>query len=117
MRINKNKICIISPDPEARRIFELAFELKGVSVLSEIGIREFDLKNASCHVVLFDVVEDAPSEWNEIKAFEKKCSHKIRTAVILPYGKTGPIKGLNTDVIIKRPFELFDVVNKISQIN
>lgn len=104
-------VLIISPDPETRRAIELALELKGVSVTGGNAV--------SADAVVIDLVGEDHSKWGNLLAVSKKNAalRGAKTAVILPHGSFTP-KVLQTldraDLIIKRPFELLDMIEKIS---
>lgn len=90
-------------------MFELAFELAGFSVNSGASAKAGQLEKAD--VVLVDVIADNVEEWQVANNIPKKHAHK--TALILPRGaKTA--KAANAALVIKRPFELMEVVKKVS---
>lgn len=106
-------VLIISPDPETRRALELALELKGVSVTRGNAV--------SADAVVIDLVGEDHLKWKNLLAVSKKNAalRGAKTVVVLPHGSFTP-KILQTldyaDLIVKRPFELFDVIEKISSI-
>lgn len=113
------KIVIVSPDPEGRKMFELALGLEGFDVEASLAVGACQGGTAA---VLFDVVRDAPEEWREAKALvagqgdRKGKKGGTKVAVILPRGMSkgeAPRWLKGADIVVGRPFELCAVVRDL----
>lgn len=114
-------ILIITPEPETRKILELAFGLAGANVKSEVSTNFLSKGKARADAVIVDLIGEDPSRWQDyFSALKKAASLKgTKTVALLPRNhlNTKVSKNLDgIDLIVKRPFELFDVVEKITEL-
>lgn len=112
-------ILIISPDPETRRMLEIAFELADASVKSQVNKNFLNKGAARADVVVIDLIGDGYPRWPDYFSALKKAPalSNAKTAAILPRSpnnsKASKYLG-GADLIIKRPFELFDMVKRVT---
>lgn len=114
-------ILIISPDPETRRMLEIAFELADASVKSQVNKNFLNKGAARADAVVIDLIGEGHSRWPDYFSALKKAPalSNAKTAAILPRSpdNSKASKYLDgADLIIKRPFELFDVVDKVTEL-
>lgn len=117
------KILIISPDPESRRMLELAFELDGFETRSAVDDRG-PLTAGGADAILIDMVEDSKDEWSAVRLAllrSKRTSRRRtpKTAIVLPrgYGGSKPPKGvLIPDAIFRKPYELLNMIRQVGQL-
>lgn len=113
------KVLIISPDPESRRILQLAIELGGME--TETAVDAFGAPAADCVAVLADMVDDSESQWDAARrALALKSAGKSPpVALILPRGRTPARlpRGIEkAGLLVKRPYELLVLVGMMKEL-
>jgi hypothetical protein len=108
-------ILTVSPDPEARRMLGLGFELKGFDIIQEVDVQGAKHSATGAQIMLLDMVD--ASQWNEAEAAARlaKTSGCALAALLLPRGfqgdpPTGIRKGFG--LIIRKPYELMDLIRR-----
>ena len=113
-RLSMKRILIITPDPEAARTLELAFELDGWEVAHSATVK--GAHAGKTNLVLLDMVEGAHAFEKEI---DKATFKGMRIMAIAPRGKREKAvkEGLPmTDLVLKRPYELTHLVKTAGEL-
>ncbi len=124
-------ILIIGPDPEAREVLKLRFEVEGLSVSTALGSDDaaFLIEQRRPDAVMIDMMGYDENEQNEIRRIIKKTEQmKSPSVLLLPRDNTaltktavklcdfcGPAAGkskLNADLIVRKPYDLDTLIAK-----
>ena len=108
-------ILTVSPDPEARRMLGLGFELKGFDIISEVDVQGATYSATGAEIMLLDMVD--ASQWNEAEAAARlaRTAGCALAALLLPRGFQGdPPSGIRKafGLIVRKPYELMDLIKK-----
>lgn len=107
-------ILVISPDPEARRMLQLAFELDGATVLTAIDAGDARAARPQVEGVVLDLIDGGAEQWNPAREVLRQ--FRAPTAILLPRGWGGrrPPRAISgADLIVPKPYELLDVVRRV----
>lgn len=112
-----HKITIISPDPDTRRILELAFDLKGFSPKTVVDIPR---SGTDDDLILLDLVRDGGKSVHVTpKAMAGQKGKAGKLVVLLPRGSGAkePEKWKDrADLIVKKPYELLSLIDSVEEL-
>lgn len=107
-------VLIISPDPEARRMLQLAFELEGLLSHTAIDAGEAKALAPQADGIILDMVDGSAPQWEEARRVIKL--GVTPTTFLLPRGwdeRKAPKATAPADLLVRKPYELLGIIRQV----